>query len=248
LIPHQAQTFLLIAAAETSGNPALVRKVAAQLGCGPDVEALAIRERLLTTEPLIEFRHPLIRSAVYAGASREERAKVHRALAASLDKTLEPDRWAQHLIASASAPDAALAADLEATGHRARNRGGYATEAFLLTHAAELTEDPGQKSARFLQASAAALNAGEPIRAEALLSRARLGLSDPHLRAEAQQLDGRLRVLLGQPSASPALLLDAARQFLPLDLDRARESLLEAFDAFLISLHLTLDTSGAEIA
>jgi DNA-binding CsgD family transcriptional regulator len=31
-------------------------------------------------------------------------------------------------------------------------------------------------------------------------------------------------------------------------MERARESLLEAFDAFLISLHLTLDTNGTEIA
>ena len=68
LMPPQVQTYLLVAAAETSGNPALVRKVAAELGCRSDVEDLAIRERLLTTEPRIEFRHPLIRSAIYAGA------------------------------------------------------------------------------------------------------------------------------------------------------------------------------------
>jgi DNA-binding CsgD family transcriptional regulator len=248
MMPPEAQTFLLIAAAETSGNLALVRKVASQFGCGSEVEALAVRERLLTTEPRIEFRHPLIRSAVYAGASREQRRAVHIALAASLEKTNDPDRWARHLIASASAPDEALAADLEATAGRARSRGGYAAEAFLLTHAAELTEDPGDQAARLLKATAAALNAGEPIRAEALLARARLGLSDPLLMAEAQQLDGRMQVPLVHAAAAPALLLDAARQFLPLDIDRARESLLEAFDAFLISHHFTLDTNGVEIA
>jgi DNA-binding CsgD family transcriptional regulator len=248
IMPREAQTFLLIAAADISGDPALVRKVASQLGCGSDVEALAIRERLLTTEPRIEFRHPLIRSAIYAGARGDERRTVHSALAASLDKTSEPDRWAYHLIASATAPDEALAAELEATARRARNRGGYAAEAFLLTHAAELTEEPGHKSARLLTATAAALNAGEPIRAEALLSRARLGLSDPFLIAEAQQLDGRMQVPLVRPAAAAALLLSAARKFLPLDIDRARESLLEAFDAFLISHHFTLDTNGVEIA
>jgi DNA-binding CsgD family transcriptional regulator len=248
MLPSEAQTFLLVAAAETSGNPALVHRVAAQLGCGSDVGPLAVRERLLTTEPRIQFRHPLIRSAVYAGASAEARRTVHQALVASLDKTTEPDRWAQHLIASASAPDDRLAAEVEEAGNRARNRGGYAAEAFLLSQAADLTQDPARHSVRLLNASAAALNAGEPTRAEALLSRARPGLTDPLLRAEAQQLDGRMRVPLTQPAAAPALLLDAARQFLPLDMDRARQSLLEAFDAYLISHHLTLGTSGVEIA
>ncbi len=248
MMPPEAQTFLLIAAADISGDAALVRKVASHLGCGSDVETLAIRERLLTTEPRIDFRHPLIRSAIYAGARREERREVHRALASSLDKTSEPDRWAYHLIASATAPDEALAADLEATAHRARNRGGYAAEAFLLTHAAELTEEPGHQSVRLLKATAAALNAGEPIRADALLSRARVGLSDPFLMAEAQQLDGRMQVPLVHAAAAAVLLLGAARKFLPLDIDRARESLLEAFDAFLISLHFTLETNGVEIA
>jgi DNA-binding CsgD family transcriptional regulator len=248
ILPPEVQTFLLVAAAETSQDPVLVRRVATQLGCGSGVEELAISERLLTTEPQVEFRHPLIRSAVYAGASGEERRRVHHALAAALDKTAEPDRWAQHLIGSASGPNDTLAAEVEEAAHWARNRGGYAAEAFLLSHAADLTEDLSHRSARLLKASAAALNAGEPTRAEALLSRARSGLSDPILMAEAQQLNGRLRVPLVQPSAAPALLLDAARQFLPFDVERARESLLEAFDAYLISAHLTIETDGVEIA
>jgi DNA-binding CsgD family transcriptional regulator len=248
ILPPEVQTFLLVAAAETSQDPVLVRRVATQLGCGTGVEELAISERLLTTEPQVEFRHPLIRSAVYAGASGEERRRVHHALAAALDKTAEPYRWAQHLIGSASGPNDTLAAEVEEAAHWARNRGGYAAEAFLLSHAADLTEDLGHRSARLLKASAAALNAGEPTRADALLSRARSGLSDPVLMAEAQQLNGRLRVPLVQPSAAPALLLDAARQFLPFDVERARESLLEAFDAYLISAHLTIETDGVEIA
>jgi DNA-binding CsgD family transcriptional regulator len=248
MLSPQAQTFLLVAAAETSGNPALVRQVATQLGCSSDVEILAIRERLLTTEPQVVFRHPLIRSAVYAGASVEAKRTVHQALAAALDKTAEPDQWAQHLIASAGGPDDELAAEVEAAADRARNRGGYSAEAFLLAQAADLTLDPSSRSTRLLKASSAALNAGEPTRAEALLLRARAGLSDPLLRAEAQQLDGRMRIPLVQPAAAPALLLDASRQFLSLDMDRARESLLEAFDAYLISLHLTLDTDSVEMA
>ncbi|HEX4217766.1 MAG TPA: AAA family ATPase [Acidimicrobiales bacterium] len=247
-MPADAQTFALVAAAETSGDPSLVRMVSAQLGCSPDAEALVVQERLLSTDPRIEFRHPLIRSAVYAGASAEERRVVHGALAASIDRSADPDRWAGHIVATARGPDDELAAELEKTARRARDRGGYAAEATLLAQAAELTGDLPTQSARLLHAAEAALMAGEAHRANALLAQARPGLTEPHLRAEAQQLAAALSVPLGQPAAAAALLLDAARQFLPLDIDRARESLLEALDAFMVSQHFTLNTSGAEIA
>ena len=75
-----------------------------------------------------------------------------------------------------------------------------------------------------------------------------LELTDPLLLAQAQQLDGRLHVSMVQPSLAPALFLAAARQFLPLDGDRARHSMLEAFDAFLKCHYFTRGTDGAEIA
>jgi DNA-binding CsgD family transcriptional regulator len=246
-MPSDAQTFLLVAATETSGDPSMVRRVAAQLGCTSDAEAVAIRERLVGTEPRIEFRHPLIRSAVYAGARPEDRRKVHQVLATLIDRATEPDRWAGHITATAIGPDDVLAADLEATAHRARGQGGYAAEALLLAQAAELTEDVAQRSARLLAASDAALTSGAPRRAKTLLARARSGLTEPLLLAEAQQLAGRIRVNT-QPVKAPAFLLDAARQFLPLDVDRSRQSLLEALDAFLITQHFTVDTTGPEIA
>jgi DNA-binding CsgD family transcriptional regulator len=242
-----AQMFLLIAATETSGDPEIVRWVAAQLGCTSDAEAEAIHQRLVATDPRIEFRHPLIRSAVYAGAKAEDRRNVHQALASLIDRTVEPDRWAGHIIASATGPDDVLAADLEVTARRARSRGGYAAEAQLLAQAADLTGDVALRSARFLAASDAALTSGAPRRAKTLLTRARAGLTDHLLLAEAQQLAGRMRVL-SRPVKAPAELLDAARQFLPLDMDRARQSLLEALDAFLITQYFTVDTTGREIA
>ena len=103
----------------------------------------------------------------------------------------------------------------------------------MLTQAAGFTEQSELRSKRLLAAAAAALNAGSPQRARTLLKQASLELKDPLQLAEAQQLDGRLHVFMVQPSLAPALFLAAARQFLPLDVDRARHSMLEAFDAFL---------------
>ncbi len=244
----ETQTFVLVAAAEASGDVSLVRRAALDLGCDEDAELNAVRGRLLSTEPCLQFRHPLIRSAVYTGASAADRRKVHRALAGSIDRTIDPDRWAQHLAAITIGYDSQLAFDLEAGASRARDRGGYAAEASLLTQAAGFTEHAGLRSKRLLEASAAALNAGAPQRARKLLSQASLELRDPLLLAQAQQLDGRLRISTVQPSLAPALFLAAAQQFLPLDSDRARHSMLEAFDAFLKCQYFTRDTDGAEIA
>ena len=242
------QTFILVAAAEASGESSLVRRAALRLGCTEDAELDAVRSRLLTTTPSLVFRHPLIRSAVYTGANAADRRKVHRALADSIDRSIDPDRWAQHLAALTTGFDGRLADDLESGANRARDRGGYAAEASLLTQAAGFTEQADLRSERLLGAAAAALNAGSSRRARKLLNQATIESTDPLQLAQAQQLDGRLHVSMVQPSLAPALFLAAARQFLPLDVDRARHSMLEAFDAFLMSHYFTRGTDGAEIA
>jgi DNA-binding CsgD family transcriptional regulator len=247
-LPAPSKTFLLVAAAETSGDTLLVRRVARELGCERDAEDIAVQYRLLATEPSIQFRHPLIRSAIYGGADPADRRRVHSMLAEMMDRSVEPDRWARHLAASTIGPDDRIAFDLEVTARQARDRGGYAAEALLLTRAAELTGGAAKRSERLLGASTAALNAGAPDRADVLLRQAQPGLTAPLLLAEARQLEGRLRLPLAQTARAASVLLEAARQFLPLDMDRARESMLEAFDAYILSQHFTQDIQGVDIA
>ncbi len=246
-LPTAAQTFLLVAAADASGDPELVRKVAAKLGSAADVEELLVRERFLTTKPKVDFRHPLIRSAIYAGAKPSERKLVHQALVLSIDREVEPDRWVHHACAIADGPDEDLANHLEAAALRAQDRGGYAAQASLLTQSGEFTSDPQLRSKRFLRAAAAALNAGAPQRFVGLLGRARSGLTDPLLVAEAEHLEGRSLVPFN-PGGGAASLFSAARQFLKLDRARARSVLLEAMDAYAVSQYLTIGTTGVEIA
>lgn len=247
LLPTDTRTFLLVVAAETSGDRLLVRKVAAGLGCGPDAESVAVKEQLLIVQSQISFRHPLIRSAVYSGAHPTDRRTVHLALARSIDRASDPDRRARHLAAIATGPDSELAADFELAALRARDRGGFSAEASLLAQSAELTEDPKLRSQRFIDAATAALDGGSLEQAGTLLARARQGMSDSLLLAESQNVDGRLRTAFLQPTAAHHLL-SAARQFLPLDMERARTSLVEAFAAFFVSQRMTVDTDSKEIA
>jgi DNA-binding CsgD family transcriptional regulator len=243
-----AQLFVLIAAVEGSGDISLVRSVAMDLGCGADSEDEAFHARLLVTEPRLEFRHPLIRSAVYVGATPTDRVKVHRALAGLINRDLQPDRWARHAIAIATGPDEGLARDLEAAALQARDRGGFAAETSMMTQAAEFSEDAARRAERLLKAASAAVSAGQYHQASLFLAEARPGLTEPLSLALAQQLNGRLHVPLGQLSAAPVLLLDAARQFLPFDFNLARESMLEAIDAFCLSQHFTEEITGPALA
>jgi DNA-binding CsgD family transcriptional regulator len=247
-MPAATQLFLLVAAAETSGEPSLVRKVARGLGCARDAEEDAIRQRLIVTKARVEFRHPLIRSAVYAGATLAERRAVHQAMADSTDRSVEPERWARHVAAAATGPDDRLASEIEVVALRARERGGHAAEASLWVQAADLTEERDKRSARLLEASAAALNSGMALRAQKLLHQAQPGLTDPMLVAEARHLEGRMCFALSRSSYAPGLQLQAAQQFLPLNVDRAREAMLEGLQAFVTAQYFTHDREAIDIA
>jgi hypothetical protein len=61
----------------------------------------------------LEFRHPLVRSAVYQSADAERRIAVHAALAQLFES--EPDRRAFHRAAAALGPDEGVAQELEDT-------------------------------------------------------------------------------------------------------------------------------------
>ena len=53
-----AQMFLLVAAAESSGDPVLVRRAALELGADDMAEDAAVASGLLTFRPNVAFRHP----------------------------------------------------------------------------------------------------------------------------------------------------------------------------------------------
>ena len=83
-LSDDAQLFLLLAAAETSRDGSTIRRASALLGLDDDCERDVI-DRRLVQPPHLEFRHPLIRSAVYGGAAPQARRRAHAALAAGTD-------------------------------------------------------------------------------------------------------------------------------------------------------------------
>lgn len=90
--------------------------------------------QVLGTE--LRFTHPIYRSTIYAGASRDRRHAVHRRLA---EIASDPEERARHLALSADGPDDDIADALEEAANIARDRGAPDAAAELLEHAIRLT-------------------------------------------------------------------------------------------------------------
>jgi len=149
-LPAETQIFLLAAAADPTGDPALLWRAGEFLGFGIRAAAPAEAEDLLRFCPLVRFRHTLIRSAAYHGATLAERVRVHEALARATDPEVAADLRAWHRAEAAIGPDESVAGELERAADRARARGGWAASAKFLTRAATLA--PGADS-RFRRVS-----------------------------------------------------------------------------------------------
>ena len=225
-LPAEAQLLLAVAAAEPTASQALLCRAAAELGIDPDAPALADLGDLAAIGSQVEFRHPLIRSIAYHGTPLWQRRRIHQALAAAGGES-EPDRAAWHLGVAEVGPDEAVAARLEQAAGRARERGGYAAMVAFLSRAAELSEEEGERARRLLAAAEAALIAGQPCRAGALLEEATPRLGGPLARAQARRLHGTIRFALGHADKAAPVLLEAARALAPADAHGARQALLE---------------------
>ena len=103
-LPGPVRQWLVVAAAEPTGDLALVWRAAARLGLPASVAAPAVHDGLVEIGVPLRFRHPLVRSAVYRSASAAERQAAHRALAEATDPRLDPDRRAWHRAQAASSP------------------------------------------------------------------------------------------------------------------------------------------------
>jgi len=239
-LPPDSRFLLLLVAAEGTAEPCLVWQVAARLGIGSEAADAAEQAGLLVLHPCIGFRHPLIRSAVYAGASPGDRRRAHAALAAEGDPKVDCGRRAWHQALAAVGPDERVAADLEQAADCARRRGGYATSAAFLERAAALTPDSRRRAERLLAAAQAELMRGAPDRACELLDEAAPRLCDPLRHAQALRLRGAISFDLGRVAEATRALIAAAAELEPLDAPSARRTLLEALEA----AHIARDDAG----
>lgn len=178
-LPAATRRLLLLAAVDDSDDLAEVVRAGAAPGRTEMTAAAlvpAVHAGLIQVEGTkIRFRHPLVRSAVYAEANLPQRQAAHAALAGLLAD--QPDRRAWHRAASITGPDEAMAAELEQAATRARTRGAVAAAVAVQERAAQLTGDPAIRGRRLLHAAELASDLGQRDIAGRLLRQAQpLGL------------------------------------------------------------------------
>jgi len=227
-LPGPARRLVQLAAADPSGDSALVWRAARQLGISP---LAAVDPRLMEIGARVRFRHPLVRSAAYQSASATERRESHHALAQATDPQADPDRRAWHLAQATSGPDEDIAAELQRSAGRAQARGGMAAAAAFLDRSMQLTVDPVRRAERTLAAAQASLQAGAFDTALGLLATVEAGPLDEFASARADLLRAHVAFAAGPGRDAPPLLLKAARRLEPVNLGLARETYLDAWGA-----------------
>jgi DNA-binding CsgD family transcriptional regulator len=219
---------LLLLATSDSGDLALLERASRRLGVELSALSAAEHSGLVSVRAgTVEFRHPLVRSAIYAGALPEERRAMHRALASALpDRDI--DRRAWHLAAAAAGVDEQASAALEQAGVRASDRSAYATAALAFERAGRLAPD-GERRARLLFAAGRQTwHAGSVTRAVALLDEARDVTGERARQLEVDELAGHIATRQGPVMRGHAILTAAAEHADP---ERAIAMLAEATGA-----------------
>jgi DNA-binding CsgD family transcriptional regulator/tetratricopeptide (TPR) repeat protein len=247
-LPDDTQRLLLVAAAEPTGDTALLWRAVEQLGIADVALEPAEAAGLIEVESRVRFRHPLVRSAVYGRATPTERRRVHRALAEATDARLDPDRRAWHLAEAADGPDEDVAAELERAAGRAQARGGLAAAAAFLERATALTAEPGRHLERVLAAAQTKFDAGALGDAKTLLDIADAGAYRELDRARVDLLRGQIAFAARRGRDAPPLLLRAARELESIDSKLARATYLEALSAAMFAGRLGRGGSVVEIS
>jgi DNA-binding CsgD family transcriptional regulator/tetratricopeptide (TPR) repeat protein len=246
-LPEDSRRLMLLAAADPVGDPVLVWAAADRLGIPPRAAAAAREAGLLDIGTRVRFLHPLVRTVIYRDAPLTERRIVHAALANATDPEADPDRHAWHRAQAAAGLDEEVALELERSAGRAQARGGLAAAAAFIQRSTALTQDPGRRSERALAAGQASLQAGAFDQALALLAVAEGGSLDELQRAQAKLIRGHVGFASGLAPDAPRMLLEAAGQLEPFDLQLARETYVTAWGAamFTEQRDVVLEISGA---
>ena len=226
------QILLLAAASDTGDLPTIARAAATSK---LDVLEEAENHKLIELHPgRIEFTHPLARSAIYAGASPQERRQAHKALAAALPDA-DVDRRAWHLAQASIGPDDAACSALEQSAVRSRDRNAYDVASRTFERAAQLAPDESRQARLLLQSAEAAWAAGDGPRTKELLRQAEIHSVDSELNVAIEHLRGRVAISIGPVSDAISILLTGAKKATP---ERAILMLADAVNAAFYATNL----------
>lgn len=253
-LSEPGQEWLLLAAAEQTGNPELINGAASALGIPPGCGADAERAGLIRKSDAITFRHPLVRSAVYGATPGSQRRRAHAALASEARRLGLDAVEVWHAAQATPDADPDVADRLEAVAEKAARRGGLASQARLLARAAQHTPAGRLRNGRLLSAAEAAGAVGAAYLSQELLGRINLDQLNPVQRGRLITARTEQAIFLADPEpimASAATMLQAVEQFHGVAPELERRALVRAFEcAFVADLLMhgtTLEELGARL-
>jgi DNA-binding CsgD family transcriptional regulator/tetratricopeptide (TPR) repeat protein len=209
-LPAETQAALLIAALDDRDEVATVMRASGEAGLSADALDAAERDGLLRIEDgAVEFRHPLVRSALLESSTHSQRQAGHAALAAALSADHDADRRVWHQALASVSADEEVAAALEASARRYESRAGHASAATAFARAAELSGSDDSRMRRLAAAARAAWAAGQPDQARDLIAEV-LPLARDELRAQLLYLRGVIEARTGDLRGAFAVLVEAA--------------------------------------
>lgn len=231
-VPGDAQAWLRVAAAESTGDPRVIAAASVRLGLPADAETNAERAKLASVREVVVFRHPLVRAAVYNGMSAAERRRVHEALRDTADELGREDLAVWHAAAATVGADPEVARRMEQAADVAGGRGGMASRARLLARAAELTPAGPERDSRLLAAAESAAGAGAAHLALDLVDRIDADRLDAVSLGRALTLRAMLALFVADApgiTSGAATLLRAAELFHGVVPELEQRTLLHAF-------------------
>ncbi len=231
-LPAEAQEFVLLVAADGSGERGLVRRAAADANIDADAaeEAAETANLIEVSGNAVRFRHPLIRAAVYDGATDANRRRAHRLLSQARGGTDDKERQIWHRAAATADPDERVAADLQAAAERAGSRGAWTTAVGLIRRSIDLTSDADRRARREISLARTELLIGHADIAEQAATDALPLLPDDGTRGRAKALRGESLFAQGRVGEAASLLLEASSE-LGSDPAAATGAMLSALDA-----------------
>src|SRR5256884_478759 len=212
-----AERIAMLFAASDEGARGPIAAAARIAGAEPG-SALGAAESigLIDIDGSLAFRHPLIRSAVYAAATADERRNAHRLLAEGLPNDAAARRtW--HRSAACLGPAEAVAVDLEAVASEQRVRRAYAAAFHAFNRAAELSPQNPDRVRRLSEAAMCAFFAGRGESAVAQYDRALALVTDPILHANLVLRRGEIAIWLSHPIAAQRVIAAEADRIAPID-------------------------------
>ena len=164
---------------------------------------------VLAPGSMLEFAHPIVRTAVYESIPPGERALAHAEAARLLERDgADAERIALHLLRSEPGGSAQVVALLRAAAEAAKGRGAPGTAAGYLRRALDEPPDPAVRPALLLELGLALAGERSPAAAAALKEAVEL-TATPADHAAAALLSARVLGIWGYHDSVAVICRDA---------------------------------------